>query len=194
MSLFGAVASLPQAALSLINSHTKSHAVSQATAAKDSLKSFAAGAGTTTGATGTTAPSTAAQATTDIGSTFLSLLTKELQNQDPTAPMDSTAMVGQMISLNQLDQLIAINSALTPASTTPTTTTKPTAGVTAGASAGSAATLAATQALLAGANPSTPLSPAAQLSADSTLAAAAQSASNPATLNLSNFNSMFGGK
>lgn len=48
----------------------------------------------------------------NIGSTFLSLLTQELQNQDPTAPMDSTAMVGQMISLNSLSQLISINQTL----------------------------------------------------------------------------------
>jgi flagellar basal-body rod modification protein FlgD len=48
-----------------------------------------------------------------LGSTFLKLLTQELQNQDPTAPMDSTQMVGQMISLNQLDQLASINQLLT---------------------------------------------------------------------------------
>ena len=36
----------------------------------------------------------------------------ELQNQDPTSPVDPTAMVGQMVSLNQLDQLIAINQTL----------------------------------------------------------------------------------
>jgi flagellar basal-body rod modification protein FlgD len=47
-----------------------------------------------------------------IGSTFLTLLVQELQNQDPTAPMDSTQMVGQMISLNQLDQLTSINQVL----------------------------------------------------------------------------------
>lgn len=47
-----------------------------------------------------------------IGATFLKLLTQELQNQDPTNPVDSTAMVGQMISLNQLDQLISINQIL----------------------------------------------------------------------------------
>ncbi len=47
-----------------------------------------------------------------IGATFLTLLTQELQNQDPTNPVDSTAMVGQMISLNQLDQLISINQIL----------------------------------------------------------------------------------
>lgn len=53
--------------------------------------------------------------TTDISNTFLQLLTQELQNQDPTAPMDSTQMVGQMISLNQLQQLSSINQKLTPA-------------------------------------------------------------------------------
>src|ERR1700677_3936796 len=59
--------------------------------------------------TGTTPGSTTASG---IGSTFLSLLATELQNQDPTAPVDSTAMVGQMISLNQLDELISINQTL----------------------------------------------------------------------------------
>lgn len=44
----------------------------------------------------------------NVGNTFLSLLVKELQNQDPTAPMDSTAMVGQMISLNQLEVMTAM--------------------------------------------------------------------------------------
>jgi flagellar basal-body rod modification protein FlgD len=53
-----------------------------------------------------------------VGSTFLNLLATELQNQDPTAPVDSTAMVGQMISLNQLDQLISINQSLTGSTTT----------------------------------------------------------------------------
>lgn len=48
-----------------------------------------------------------------LGSTFLSLLSQELQNQDPTAPVDSTQMVAQMISLNQLDQLINISQAVT---------------------------------------------------------------------------------
>jgi len=55
-----------------------------------------------------------------IGSTFLSLLATELQNQDPTAPVDSTEMVGEMISLNQLDQLISINQTLSGAATATT--------------------------------------------------------------------------
>jgi flagellar basal-body rod modification protein FlgD len=48
-------------------------------------------------------------------STFISLLVTELQSQDPTQPMDPTAMVGQMFSMNQLEQLISINQTLTNA-------------------------------------------------------------------------------
>ncbi len=62
----------------------------------------------------------ASPVTTGLGTTFLSLLVKELQNQDPTAPVDSTAMVGQIISLNQLDQLIAIKQTLGGRSSTTT--------------------------------------------------------------------------
>jgi len=47
-----------------------------------------------------------------LDSTFMSLLLAELQCQDPTAPMDTTAMVGQMVSLNQLNELISIQSIL----------------------------------------------------------------------------------
>jgi len=75
-----------------------------------------------------------------LGTTFLSLLAQELQNQDPTAPVDPTAMVGQMISLNQLEQLISINQGITGSSTSGTTTDAVQA---AGAAAGSAAANAA---------------------------------------------------
>ncbi len=51
-----------------------------------------------------------------LGATFLSLLATELQNQDPTAPVDPTAMVGQMISLNQLEQLTEINQTISGSS------------------------------------------------------------------------------
>lgn len=60
----------------------------------------------------TTGNPTATSADGGLGSTFLGLLSKELQNQDPTAPVDSTQMVAQMISLNQLDQLINIAQAV----------------------------------------------------------------------------------
>ena len=54
----------------------------------------------------------------DMESTFLNLLVTELQNQDPTSPVDPTEMVSQMVSLNELDQLISINQTLTNMSTT----------------------------------------------------------------------------
>jgi flagellar basal-body rod modification protein FlgD len=79
--------------------------------------------------TGTNAGSTSASG---IGSTFLNLLATELQNQDPTAPVDSTAMVGQMISLNQLDQLISINQTVTGSTGTGSTGLLQPAGATAG--------------------------------------------------------------
>ena len=74
----------------------------------------------TTGNSNSTSSSTSGSS---LGTTFLSLLAQELQNQDPTAPVDSTAMVGQMISLNQLDQLISINQGITGSSSSSAGTT-----------------------------------------------------------------------
>lgn len=70
-----------------------------------------------TAMTATSAPSTTTSTSTSsssasTNSTFMTLLLTELQSQDPTAPMDTTAMVGQMVSLNQLDQLMSIQSIL----------------------------------------------------------------------------------
>ena len=79
---------------------------------------------TTAGSAATSTTSASSQTSlSSLGSTFLKLLTEELQNQDPTAPMDSTQMVGQMISLNQLDQLASINQLLTTQFDTASTTT-----------------------------------------------------------------------
>jgi flagellar hook assembly protein FlgD len=47
--------------------------------------------------------------------TFMELLATELRAQDPTSPMDPTAMVGQMFQMNQLQQLIDINQTLSAA-------------------------------------------------------------------------------
>ncbi len=60
-----------------------------------------------------TTSATTLDSVNSLGTTFMSLLAQELQNQDPTQPMDSTEMVGQMISLNQLDQVASINELLT---------------------------------------------------------------------------------
>lgn len=98
----------------------------------------------TTGAT-SKATSTDSALTSSVGTTFMNLLVKELQNQDPTSPMDSTAMVGQMISLNQLDQLMSINQDLSGKTSSSTTSD---------VSAGSAGTIAA-RAALASTGPST---------------------------------------
>jgi flagellar basal-body rod modification protein FlgD len=48
----------------------------------------------------------------DTESVFLNLLVTELKSQDPTSPMDPIQMVGQMLSMNQLDQLIQINQTI----------------------------------------------------------------------------------
>ena len=97
-------------------------------AAVSAVKSAVNAKASTAPTTGTTSGTSS----TDIGSTFLNLLATELQNQDPTAPVDSTAMVGQMISLNQLDQLISINQTVTGSTGTGSTGLLQPAGATAG--------------------------------------------------------------
>jgi flagellar basal-body rod modification protein FlgD len=72
-----------------------------------------------TGATNSSGSPSSAGSSTDAAqqaeSTFISLLVTELQSQDPTQPMDPTAMVSQMFSMNQLEQLININQTLSTA-------------------------------------------------------------------------------
>jgi flagellar basal-body rod modification protein FlgD len=105
--------------------------------------------------------------------------------------MDSTAMVGQMISLNQLDQLVSINSDLTPTTT---------AAVKAKTQAASSSNILANSV-----NGSQGMSSNALMSAQSALMnnastsssvnAASLAASDPSTtLDLTNINSQFGGK
>ena len=109
------------------------------------------------GSTTSGSSSSTSSSTDSLGTTFLSLLVQELQNQDPTAPMDSTQMVGQMISLNQLDQLTSINqtlsnaygsSATTSGSSTSGSTSGSASGSTPGATSGQAITSAATDAAM----------------------------------------------
>ncbi|MGP8258716.1 MAG: flagellar hook assembly protein FlgD [Acidobacteriaceae bacterium] len=65
-----------------------------------------------TGSSSSTSNDSLGTSPTSLQDTFLNLLVTELQNQDPTAPVDPTEMVGQMVSLNQLDQLMSINQTL----------------------------------------------------------------------------------
>lgn len=52
------------------------------------------------------------QAAIGTQDTFLKLLVTELKSQDPTAPLDTAQTVGQLVSMNQLNQLIEINQTL----------------------------------------------------------------------------------
>jgi len=42
-------------------------------------------------------------------STFLKLLTAQIQNQDPMNPADPTQFVGQLVQFSELEQLLGIN-------------------------------------------------------------------------------------
>jgi flagellar basal-body rod modification protein FlgD len=128
-----------------------------------------------------------------LGTTFLSLLAQELQNQDPTAPVDPTQMVGQMISLNQLEQLISINQNLTPSTTAATQAT--TAAVTnpAPAMATSGATSPLSPSAAAAASSQLPFDPNTMMPLgfgnSGAVAASFNSAINTATMGLTGTNS-----
>jgi flagellar basal-body rod modification protein FlgD len=53
-----------------------------------------------------TSPSSAANTTQDM---FLQLLVAQLQNQDPTNPMDTTNMVTQLAEVQQLQETIGLS-------------------------------------------------------------------------------------
>src|SRR5665213_280314 len=83
-----------------------------------------------TGSTGSTSDSSSNAISTAAGgpmgeTQFLQLLVSQMQNQDPTAPMDGTQMAAQLAQFSSVEQLINVNakldsitSLLTP-STTP---------------------------------------------------------------------------
>jgi flagellar basal-body rod modification protein FlgD len=73
--------------------------------------------------TGTTSPTAAAAATAAAGgttglgigasfNTFLTLLTTQLKNQDPTNAMDTNAMTQQLVSFASVEQQISMNTSL----------------------------------------------------------------------------------
>jgi flagellar basal-body rod modification protein FlgD len=53
------------------------------------------------------------QGTTLDKNAFLSLLTEQLKNQDPTQPMDDTAFVAQLAQFSALEQMTNVNTNLT---------------------------------------------------------------------------------
>ena len=72
------------------------------------MTSAIASAVTATGGRGGTADAATAQLAGNID-TFLRLLTTQLRNQDPTAPMDPNQMVGQLSQFAMVEQQIAVN-------------------------------------------------------------------------------------
>lgn len=71
----------------------------------------------TTGATGTansatSAPSTAAAKNTVDYNSFLKLLVTQMQNQDPTAPTDSSQYLSQLASFSNVEQAVQMNTKL----------------------------------------------------------------------------------
>ena len=63
-------------------------------------------------ASSTTASSAAAATNTLSYDDFLTLLMTELQHQDPTQPMDPTAMVTQLATVSQVGQAVVTNQTL----------------------------------------------------------------------------------
>jgi len=59
---------------------------------------------------------------------FMTLLVAEIQNQDPTQPMDPTTFMGQLVQLNELEQVTAINQVVQQYSTSSTTSGSTPAG------------------------------------------------------------------
>ena len=65
------------------------------------------------GAAGTPGTTQSQQSLNNNYADFLQLLTTQLQNQDPTAPIDTNQLTQQIASLSQVQQEININSNLT---------------------------------------------------------------------------------
>lgn len=66
----------------------------------------------TTGSNSTGTNSDGTLAFTQNFTTFLTLLTTQLQNQDPLSPMDSTAFTQQLVSFSEVEQQINTNNNL----------------------------------------------------------------------------------
>jgi flagellar basal-body rod modification protein FlgD len=68
---------------------------------------------TNAAASSTTSSASTASATNQLSyNDFLSLLMAELQNQDPTQPMDPAAMVSQLATVSEVGQAVQTNTTL----------------------------------------------------------------------------------
>lgn len=78
-----------------------------------SSTSGAAATGATASSTGTTAGVNALTSLADNFQSFLSLLTTQLQNQDPTSPMDTNQFTTELVQMTSVQQQVSTNSNLT---------------------------------------------------------------------------------
>jgi flagellar basal-body rod modification protein FlgD len=84
--------------------------------------------------TGNTSNSSSSPSNQFNANSFISLLTAELQAQDPTNPMDPSTMMDQLVSMNSLQTLLNIQQILSTATgVTPSTTSGNGSGATANA-------------------------------------------------------------
>lgn len=68
---------------------------------------------TASSSTGTTAGVNALSSLADNFQSFLSLLTTQLQNQDPTSPMDTNQFTSELVQMTSVQQQVSTNSNLT---------------------------------------------------------------------------------
>ena len=78
-----------------------------------SITTPAAAAGSATSAAAATAPGSAQTSLTNNYNDFLKLLMTQLQNQDPTSPMDTNQFTSQLVQYSSVEQQIATNTSLT---------------------------------------------------------------------------------
>jgi flagellar basal-body rod modification protein FlgD len=76
---------------------------------------------TTNGTSNSTSTSSSASASGINPNDFMTLLVAEIQNQDPTQPMDPTTFMSQLVKLNQLEQVTDINQVVQQYATSSTT-------------------------------------------------------------------------
>ena len=92
-----------------------SGSVSPLTSAANAAAAALSASGTQTSASGTATAQLGNTALQQLGSNFndfLSLLTTQLQNQDPTSPMDTNQFTSELVQFTGVQQQVATNSSL----------------------------------------------------------------------------------
>ncbi len=72
---------------------------------------------TMNGTSASSSTSSSATSGSDLQQTFLRLLVTQLQNQDPTSPMDSSQMTSQLAQINTVSGIASLNTSLSSLST-----------------------------------------------------------------------------